>query len=67
VFFRALAEEMIDTGEAEEVAETCQQLLGEVSDPHAIPELTELSLRAQQHLSSTRHGWGSFLRRMIDR
>jgi hypothetical protein len=46
--FRALACEMIDSGESEEVAETCQQLMGETEDDDLSDELGKLSIRAQQ-------------------
>ncbi len=50
VVFRALANEMISAGEAEEVSETCQQLMGETHDRRMIDELGALSIRAQQRL-----------------
>jgi hypothetical protein len=48
--FCALADEMIATGDAEEVTDTCQQLMGEIGDNRALDELGFLFARAQQYL-----------------
>ncbi len=48
VVFRALADEMISAGEVDEVAETCQQLMGETSDRRVSDELGAISIRARR-------------------
>jgi hypothetical protein len=52
--FRALAETMIRTGEAERVVEVCQTLMGEAPAPDILAELSKLSLWAQQKLRPRR-------------
>ena len=47
-FFQELAEELIKSGEGEEVAETCQQLMGESGNSDLCDKLGKLSIRAQQ-------------------
>jgi len=66
VFFRDLADEMIAAGEAEEVADTCQQLMGEAGKSQASDELAKLSLRAQQRLEPQPRLF-NFLGRLIGR
>jgi len=51
--FCALANEMIAIGEAEEVTDTCRQLMGEINDSRVLDELGYLFARAQQHLRLT--------------
>ncbi len=63
--FHALAEEMISAGEAEEVAETCQQLMGETSNRSVSDELAVISLGAQQRLKPRTSRLGGFLGRLI--
>jgi hypothetical protein len=65
--FHALAEEMISAGEAAEVAETCQQLMGETSDRSASDELARISLHAQQELPAPTSRLGRFFGRLIGR
>ncbi len=48
-FFQELADKIIESGEGEEVAETCQQLMGENGDPNLCDKLGKLSIRAQQY------------------
>lgn len=49
--FRALAEQLIADGEPDEVAETCQQLIGEGTSTAIFRELSQLAITAQQHLA----------------
>ncbi len=63
--FRALAEEMISAGQAEEVSESCQQLIGETTDRRIIDELSILSILAQQKLKSAPFRLQSALHRFI--
>lgn len=67
VVFRALANEMIAAGEAEEVTETCQQLMGETHDRRMIDELGTISIAAQQVLKPAPSRWASTLRALIGR
>jgi hypothetical protein len=47
--FKEMADELIRSGEAERVTSVCQRLMGEATmDQWAIPELSALTLRAQQ-------------------
>jgi hypothetical protein len=47
--FKEMAEELIQSGQAERVTSVCQRLIGEATmEPEVIPELSILSLRAQQ-------------------
>jgi hypothetical protein len=63
--FRALADEMIRSGEAEEVAEACQQLTGESADQKLIMELGELSIKAQNRSPPSRGGLLRALGRLL--
>jgi hypothetical protein len=47
VLFRNLCRQLMDEGEAEYVAEVCQQLIGENYDPLRIADLSALALAAQ--------------------
>ena len=49
--FRALAEQMIADGHYEQVAETCQQLIGEGTSTVIFRELSLLAIEAQRHLA----------------
>jgi hypothetical protein len=49
--FRLLAEDMLEIGEAAEVAEVCQQLIGEAGMNNAFAEWTALSVRAQEMMA----------------
>jgi hypothetical protein len=47
--FKEMAEELIRSGQAERVTSVCQRLIGEATmEPEVIPELSVLSVRAQQ-------------------
>jgi hypothetical protein len=50
-FFRALAYEMIDSGEAEYVLDACQHLMDETSDREITAELEDISIKAQKHIT----------------
>jgi hypothetical protein len=65
IVFRALAEEMIAGGQAKEVSEACQQLIGEASDRCIIEELSVLSSRAQQRLEPAPSRLRNILHRFI--
>ncbi len=51
--FFDLAEEMIDTGEAETVVSVCHRLMGEAKPGRTMEELMAVSLKAQQALGPT--------------
>src|SRR5207302_8040721 len=51
--FHDLAEEMLATGQAEQVAEVCQQLIGEAGICDAVPIWSAWSLRAQEEMRRT--------------
>jgi len=53
--FRALAEEMMASGQSEEVLEACRQLLDETTDSNLIDALNYLSLIAQKQSPSEYH------------
>lgn len=65
IVFRALAEEMISAGEAKEVSESCQQLIGETTDRRIIDELSTLAILAQQKLKPAPSRLQSVLQRFI--
>ncbi|MBU4270992.1 MAG: hypothetical protein KKA28_03890 [Planctomycetes bacterium] len=67
VVFRSLAEEMIEAGEAQQVAETCQQVLGVNPPKHIREELMRLSLGAQQRLPPPPSRLRHFFHRLIGR
>jgi hypothetical protein len=46
--FHDLAENMLETGQAEEVAEVCQHLIGEAGECEALPKWMAWSLRAHE-------------------
>jgi hypothetical protein len=49
--FRSLAQSLTRSGEAERVAQVCQQLLGEAADnPRVHPELSALAIQAQERM-----------------
>jgi hypothetical protein len=49
--YRALAEQLIADGHYEQVAETCQQLIGEGTSTAIFRELSLLAVEAQRHLA----------------
>jgi hypothetical protein len=57
VVFRSMAREMVADGDAEGVAETCQQLIGETHDRKAIEKLSLLSIDAQRCVEP-QSAWG---------
>jgi len=61
VVFRALAEEMIASGEPVQVAETCEQLIGDGARLRVVDALTALSLCAQQRLQPVPPRWHNAL------
>lgn len=67
VVFRSLAEEMIEDGKAQQVAETCQQVLGVNPPKHIREELIRLSLGAQQLLPPPPSRLRHFFHRLIGR
>jgi hypothetical protein len=67
IVFHALAEELIAAGQAEAVAEACQQLMGESDDRRIIDELGALSVRAQQRIEPHQSRLHNFLGRLIGR
>jgi len=66
VVFRALAEEMIAGGEPVQVAETCEQLIGEGARLRVVDALTALSLCAQQRLQPVPPRWHNALGHLTD-
>ena len=58
---------MISAGEAEEVSETCQQLMGETSDRRVSDELGAISIRAEQALRPAPSRLGRMLGGLIGR
>jgi hypothetical protein len=67
VVFRAMTKEMIAAGEAGEVAETCQQLMGEISDRRMIDELSALSISAQRTLKPAPFALANAVRGVVGR
>jgi hypothetical protein len=51
--FRARAEHMCRSGQAERVLEVCQQLLGAAPEMHVVAELSAISLRAHQSVHTS--------------
>ena len=66
VVFRALAEEMIAGDEPMQVAETCEQLIGEGARLRVVDELAALSLSAQQRLQPVPPRWHNALGHLTD-
>jgi hypothetical protein len=54
--FHALAERMMRSGQAQAVAEICQELMAETKRPEIVAELSKLAIMAQQKVIQEEHG-----------
>jgi hypothetical protein len=65
IVFRTLADEMISTGEAEDVCKTCTQLMHATEDPQINGVLQAILAHAEQHQKPRVSGWRHLLSRIL--